>query len=110
MRGARDSTEIAGSERRTLWCSIPKEPAMYIVANHTISNPEKFWGLAKSTPIPPLLKLHCVFPSTDGAKGTCLWEAQSVDAVKQFVETLTSAFARNEYMIIESANAMGLPR
>ena len=45
---------------------------MYIVANHTISNP--------------------------------------VDAVKQFVETLTSAFARNDYMIVESANAMGLPR
>ena len=83
---------------------------MYIVANHTISNPEKFWGLAKSTPVPAPLKLHCVFPSTDGAKGTCLWEAQSVDAVKQFVETLTSAVARNDYMVVESVNPMGLPR
>jgi hypothetical protein len=83
---------------------------MFIVANHTISNPEQFWGLAKATPVPPPLKLHCVFPSPDGARGTCLWEAQSVDAVKQFVETLTSAISRNEYMAVESANAMGLPR
>jgi hypothetical protein len=30
--------------------------------------------------------------------------------VKQFVETLTSAISRNEYMAVESANAMGLPR
>ena len=59
---------------------------------------------------PAALKLHSVFPSTDGARGTCLWEAQSVDAVKQFVETLTSAFSRNEYMVVEAANAMGLPR
>ena len=83
---------------------------MYIVANHAIANPETFWGLAKSTPIPPPLKLHCVFPSTDGAKGTCLWEAQSLDAVKQFVENLTSAYARNEYMAVEAVNAVGLPR
>ena len=83
---------------------------MYIVANHTISNPEKFWGLAKSTPVPSPLKLHSVFPSTDGARGTCLWEAPSLDAVTQFVETLTSAFARNEYMVVEAASAMGLPR
>lgn len=83
---------------------------MYIVANHTISDPAQFWGLAKSTPVPSPLKLHSVFPSTDGARGTCLWEAPSLDAVKQFVETLTSAFASNEYMVVEAANAMGLPR
>ncbi len=83
---------------------------MYIVASHTISNPEKFWNLAKSTPVPAPLKLHCVFPSTDGARGTCVWEAQSVDAVKQFVETLTSAFSKNDYMVVESVNAMGLPK
>jgi hypothetical protein len=83
---------------------------MYIVVNHTISNPAQFWGLAKSTPVPSPLKLHSVFPSTDGARGTCLWEAPSLDAVKQFVEALASAFARNEYMVVEAASAMGLPR
>jgi hypothetical protein len=83
---------------------------MYIVANHTISNPEKFWSLAKSTPVPAPLQLLCVFPSTDGARGTCLWHAASIEAVKQFVEPLTSAISRNEYMAVEAANAMGLPK
>jgi hypothetical protein len=83
---------------------------MYVVANHAISNPEKFWGLASTTPVPPPLKLHCVFPSTDGARGTCLWEAQSVDAVKHFVETLTSGISKNDYMVVEATHAVGLPK
>jgi hypothetical protein len=87
-----------------------KEPRMYIVANHTISNPEKFWSAAKSMTIPQPIKLLCVFPSADGAKGTCLWHAQSLEALKQFVEPLTSGLAKNEYMVVEAANAVGLPK
>jgi len=83
---------------------------MYIVVNHAISNPEQFWGLAKAMIVPPPLKLHSVYPSSDGAKGTCLWEAQSVDAVKQFVDGATSAFSKNDYMVVESKNALGLPK
>ncbi len=83
---------------------------MYIVAIHTISNPEKFWTLAKTTPVPPHLKLHTVFPSTDGGKGTCLWEADSLPAVKQFVEPLTKGASTNEFMVVEPTNAVGLPR
>jgi len=83
---------------------------MYIVVNHAISNPEKFWGLAKAMAVPAPLKLHSVFPSTDGARGTCLWEAQSVDAVKQFVDGATNAFSKNDYMAVETGSAMGLPK
>jgi len=83
---------------------------MYIVVNHAISNPEKFWGLAKAMTVPAPLKLHSVFPSTDGARGTCLWEAQSVDAVRQFVDGATNAFSRNDYMAVEAGNAVGLPK
>ena len=83
---------------------------MYIVVNHAISNPEKFWGLAKAMTVPAALRLHSVFPSTDGAKGTCLWEAQSVDAVKQFVDGATNAFSKNDYMAVEAGSALGLPK
>jgi hypothetical protein len=83
---------------------------MYIVANHTISNPEKFWTVAKSMSIPQPLRLLCVFPSTDGAKGTCLWHAQSVDVVKDFVEPLTRGLSKNEYMVVEAQSAIGLPK
>jgi hypothetical protein len=83
---------------------------MYIVVNHAISHPEKFWGLAKAMTVPAPLKLHSVFPSTDGARGTCLWEGQSVDAVKQFVDGATNAFSKNDYMAVEAGSAMGLPK
>ena len=83
---------------------------MYIVAIHTVSDAEKFWTLAKTTPVPPHLKLHTVFPSTDGKKGTCLWEAESLPAVKQFVEPLTNGASTNEFMVVEPTNAVGLPR
>ena len=83
---------------------------MYIVVNHAISNPEKFWGLARAMRVPAPLRLHSVFPSTDGVRGTCLWEAQSVDAVKQFVDGATNAFSNNDYMAVEAGSAIGLPK
>jgi hypothetical protein len=83
---------------------------MYIVAIHSISNPEKFWSAAKTLSLPPHIKLHTVLPSTDGAKGTCLWEADSLAAMKQFLEPVTSGVASNEYMVVAAANAVGLPR
>jgi hypothetical protein len=83
---------------------------MYIVAIHTISNPEKFWTAAKTLAVPPHIKLHTVFPSTDGAKGMCLWQAESLGAMKQFLEPVTSGVASNEYMVVADAKAVGLPR
>ena len=56
------------------------------------------------------LKLHTVFPSTDGAKAVCLWEGESLPAIKQFVEKVTSGVATNEYMAIEASSAVGLPK
>jgi hypothetical protein len=83
---------------------------MYIVAIHTISNPEKFWTAAKTLSVPAHIKLHTVFPSTDGAKGICLWQAESLAVMKQFLEPVTSGVASNEYMVVADANAVGLPR
>jgi hypothetical protein len=87
-----------------------KELAMYIVATHTISNPDKFWSAAKTLSVPAHLKLRTVWPSTDGAKASCLWEGDSLPTVKEFVETITSGLATNEYMVVEAANAVGLPK
>ena len=82
---------------------------MYVVATHSISNPDKFWTAAKTLAVPSHLKLHTVFPSPDGAKASCLWEGDSLPTVKQFVETITSGLASNEYMV-EAKNALGLPK
>jgi hypothetical protein len=83
---------------------------MFIVATHTISNPDKFWTAAKTLAVPAYLKLHTVLPSTDGSKASCLWEGDSLSTVEKFVETVTVGLARNEYMVVEGKNAMGLPK
>ena len=83
---------------------------MYIVANHSISNPDKFWTLAQSLAIPAHIKLHCVFPSADGARGTCLWQAESIEVVKQFLDPMTNGIAKNDYMSVQAENAVGLPK
>jgi hypothetical protein len=83
---------------------------MYIIAIHSISNPAKFWAAAKSLSIPSHVKLHTVFPSTDGAKGVCLWQGESLEVVKPLVDSLTEGLAVNEYIPIEAKSAMGLPK
>ena len=83
---------------------------MFIVAIHTISNPEKFWAAAQTLSIPSHVKLHSVFPSTDGARGVCLWQGESMAVVKPLVESLTSGLSTNEYVPIEASQAMGLPK
>ncbi len=56
---------------------------------------------------PRPLKLHTVFPSTDGAKAVCLWEGEGLPAIKQFVEQITSGVATNEYMPVEASERHG---
>jgi hypothetical protein len=83
---------------------------MFIVAIHNISDPEKFWTAARNLTIPTHVKLHTVFPSTDGAKGVCLWQGESLAVVKPLVDSLTGGLSVNEYIPIEANNAMGLPK
>jgi hypothetical protein len=87
-----------------------EEIAMFIVAIHNISNPEQFWAAASKLSIPSHVKLHSVLPSTDGAKGVCLWQGESLAIVKPLVDSLTSGLSVNEYIPIEASHAMGLPR
>jgi hypothetical protein len=48
-------------------------------------------------------------PSEDGRKADCLWEAQSVDALRNFLERETGTAARNDYFQINGKTAFGLP-
>ena len=84
---------------------------MLIIAHHLISNPEKFWNAAKehTKELPVTLKLHAVYPSTDQKTGTCIWEANSVQDVQQFVDKHTGKFAKNFCYEVNVKESMGLP-
>ena len=84
---------------------------MFIVVEHEVTNPEKFWRAAQeaTTNLPSGLKLHQVMPNTEGTRATCVWEAQQVDEVKNFIESKAGGTANNTYYAVEEQNAMGLP-
>jgi hypothetical protein len=82
---------------------------MYVVVQHTISEPAVFWNSADPNALPPELKLHHTFPTADGTRAVCIWEAKSVDAVREFLEPLLGRASRNEYFAVENRDGVARP-
>ena len=83
----------------------------YIVAIHDISDPERFWGAAGASEFPPGITLHSSYPRSDGSRAVCLWEADSVDAVRELIAGATGDASDNEFFEVDTrhANVLGLP-
>jgi hypothetical protein len=82
---------------------------MYVVVQHTITDPATFWNSADPNAVPPHVRLHHTFPTPDGTHAVCLWEAESVDAVRQVLEPLVGAVSRNEYFAVENREGLARP-
>jgi hypothetical protein len=89
---------------------------MFVAIHHSITDPKK-WEEAGKKIIPMVeqgrlpkgLKALTYLPSTDGRKADCLWEADSLDNLKKFLDPLTTPAARNEYIQINVEHSFGLP-
>ena len=83
---------------------------MYIVVEHTITDPDAFFGLAaRVAEAPSGIRALQFFPSVSKDRAVCLWEANSVDALKGFLEPLSAQSSRNTYYTVDSTKAIGLP-
>ena len=85
---------------------------MYIVVHHHVSDPAKFREIASAGgALPPGVSLHHSLPTSDGANVFCLWEAESVAAVRDVLEPALGQVSRNEYFEIDPTQpyASGLP-
>jgi hypothetical protein len=84
---------------------------MYVVVNHAINDTSKFWAAAQSVAagLPAGLKVLHTFPSPDGRKAVCLWEANSVEAVRSFLDPATAGMARNDYYETPNKEGMAMP-
>jgi hypothetical protein len=82
---------------------------MYILVQHTISEPATFWNAADPNTISPQLKLHHTFPTPDGTHAVCIWEAASVDVLRNLLEPLFGAISRNEYFPVENREGFARP-
>jgi hypothetical protein len=80
---------------------------MYVIAIHSISDPDAFWG--GQLPLPEGTELPFVAPSADGTRGVCVFTSDSVDTVRNLVDGATGAISSNEYHAVNEAGAQGLP-
>jgi hypothetical protein len=86
------------------------EVDMFIVVEHTITNPDAFFLLAARVgEAPSGIKALQFFPSVSKDRAVCVWQANSVDALKGFLEPLSAESSRNTYYAVDSTKAMGLP-
>ena len=84
---------------------------MFVVAKHEISDAAKFWATADAMAgMPEGVKLHQVLPDGKGSTAVCLWEADSLNTVRDLVESAVGQVSRNEYFEVNPQRAMGLPR
>jgi hypothetical protein len=80
---------------------------MYIVAQHRIKDPARFWSVSPQGPGAPTL--HAAYPSNDKTEGVCLWESDSIDALRDSIDTLVGDASQNTYFEVDVGVAVGLP-
>ncbi len=84
---------------------------MFVIVNHTITDPGSFWGALKTAGSPPAgSKVHQMLPSADGQQATCLWESADVETVRGLVEGTVGKSSTNTFFAVDAAQAMGLPK
>jgi DNA polymerase/3'-5' exonuclease PolX len=90
---------------------------MHAVIHHTINDSPKWeqatqriMSMIEQQRLPKGLLPLEYLPSVDGRKAVCVWEANSLSALKEFVDRETSAAARNDYFEVKVENAIGLPK
>ena len=85
---------------------------MLVIAHHNISDPESFWAGAKEVTknLPDNLKVHGIYPARDAKTGTCLWEADNVEEVQQFLDKNAGQYAKNFCYEVNVEQSIGLPK
>ena len=89
---------------------------MFVVIHHNITDTKR-WGeitekigtMVERKQLPKGLCGLSYLPSTDGRHADCLWEVDSLDNLKRFLDPEIATAARNEYFQVDAAHAFGLP-
>lgn len=85
---------------------------MHVVIQHRITDPEKFFAgdpEQVATGGPPGVRGRQFFVSRDKSAAVCLWEADSVETLRDYMDGLTGASADNTYFEVDSEMSVGLP-
>lgn len=85
---------------------------MFVAVQHRIKDPEQFFSgdpqqIADGAPAGVTGRQF--LPSQDQSAAVCLWEGDSVDAVRDYVDSVTGDSSENTYFEVNSEFAFGLP-
>jgi hypothetical protein len=84
---------------------------MYVVVQHRISVLDAFFSAAStaadSAPAGVYGRQFC--PSRGGRDAVCLWEADSIEAVRDYLDALVGDGSENAYFEVDTERAIGIP-
>ena len=85
---------------------------MYFVVHHEVIDREKFrvtdpQDVAGNAP--PGVHVHHFLPARDASAADCLWKAESLDALRDYLDPKLRGICENTYFEVDSDHAMGLP-
>lgn len=90
---------------------------MFIAIHHTITDPKKWEEAGKQLEsmieagkLPQGVKALFYLPSTDGRQADCVWQADTVENLKRFLDPFVSGATRDEYFQVNTELAFGLPQ
>jgi hypothetical protein len=85
---------------------------MHVAVMHRVTDPEKFFSTDAEQIAgggPPGVQGRQFFPAKDGKSAVCLWEADSIDSLRGYLDSATEGMAENTYFEVDRERAMGLP-
>jgi hypothetical protein len=87
-----------------------EEEHMYVGVHHHVSDPEGFRAAEQKSleeGLPEGISLPIHATTSDYTTVMCIWEGESVEAVRELVESVVGEYSENEYF--EMAKVEGLP-
>ena len=89
---------------------------MFVVIHHTITDSKKWDEVGRKLAtvieggkLPQGIRPLFYLPSTDGRRADCVWETNSVDSLRQFLNPFVAGASRDEYFQVNTELAMGIP-
>jgi hypothetical protein len=85
---------------------------MYVLVEHHITDPSAFWPTdleAFKAAVPAQFTLHHAFAGRDGSHGACIWEADSVDALRGWLDAAMGDTSRNVYHEVVNREGIATP-
>ena len=86
---------------------------MFVIAQHRILDPDRLFSMSARDVEEgglPAVRGHRFYPSRDHKVAVCLWETDSLQALRDYLDPLMDGVLENTYFEVDDEHALGLPR